>query len=308
MRDYLIRRLLSIPPVLLVVSIVAFSLLYLLPGDAAVAMLGDEQAGDKELYSLLRAELGLDDPVYVQYGRWLVRVVQGDLGISIKTHQPVARMIAGRIRVTAELGILALTLALVIGLSTATISALWPGSKIDVIASVVALAGVAMPSFWLGVLLIYLFGVYLRLLPPTGYTPPGENLGLNLKMMIMPVLTMGTTLAAVIMRQTRAALIEVMQVCVSFNREMDNDFLREHVYDLQEQGHDTGDLAAALAKALEFPEGERIPVGIFYQDESTPAYEERIPALQGGPLVEQPIRSRRKEDYRLLVEELMVRA
>lgn len=211
MRDYLIRRFLSIPPVLVIVSLIAFSLLYLLPGDPAVAILGDQQAGNKELYTQLRQELGLDDPIYVQYGRWLGRVVQGDLGTSIKTQEPIAKMIASRLAVTAELGLLALTLGMVIGLSAATVSALWPGSKLDVATSVLALAGVAMPSFWLGVLLIYFFAVWLQLLPPTGYTPPGEDLGTNLKMMIMPAITIGTHLAAVIMRQARAALIEVLQ-------------------------------------------------------------------------------------------------
>jgi 2-oxoglutarate/2-oxoacid ferredoxin oxidoreductase subunit beta len=101
------------------------------------------------------------------------------------------------------------------------------------------------------------------------------------------------------------ALIEVMQVCVTFNRHMDFDFLREHTYDLQGEDHDTGDRDAALAKAFEFPGGERIPIGIFYQDESQPAYEERVAAIREQSLVEQPLRARLLEDYRQLVEEFM---
>ncbi|MBC7238141.1 MAG: 2-oxoacid:ferredoxin oxidoreductase subunit beta, partial [Chloroflexi bacterium] len=102
------------------------------------------------------------------------------------------------------------------------------------------------------------------------------------------------------------ALLEIMQVCVTFNRRMDNDYYREHVYNLQEEGHNTGDRAAALAKAWEFPGGERIPVGIFYQDESVPAYEELVLAIREKGLVEQPIRARPKEEYRRLVEEMLV--
>jgi 2-oxoglutarate/2-oxoacid ferredoxin oxidoreductase subunit beta len=102
------------------------------------------------------------------------------------------------------------------------------------------------------------------------------------------------------------ALIEVMQVCVTFNRRMDFDFYREHTYDLQEEDHDTGDRDAALAKAFEFPGGERIPIGIFYQDESVPAYEERVAAIREQSLVEQPLRPRPLEDYRQLVEEFLV--
>ena len=102
------------------------------------------------------------------------------------------------------------------------------------------------------------------------------------------------------------ALLEVMQVCVTFNRRMDNDYYRQHVYDLEEAGHDTSDRNAALAKAFEFPGGERIPVGIYYQDESVPAYEERVAAIREQSLVEQPLRPRPQEDYGQLVEEFLV--
>lgn len=102
------------------------------------------------------------------------------------------------------------------------------------------------------------------------------------------------------------ALLEVMQVCVTYNRSMDNEYYRQHVYDLQAEGHDTSDRDAAMVKAYEFPRTERIPVGIYFQDESVPAYEERVVAIQGQGLVDQPVRARPKEDYRQLVEELLV--
>lgn len=101
------------------------------------------------------------------------------------------------------------------------------------------------------------------------------------------------------------ALLEIMQVCVTFNRAMSNDFYREHVYDIQEEGHDTGDRDAAMVKAYEFPGGERIPIGIFYQDESVPAYEEMVPTLEAGPLVSQPLHRRPLKEHRSLIEELL---
>ena len=210
MRQYVLRRLLMMIPVVLIVSIIAFSLLYLLPGDPALAILGSELAGDKVLYAQMRAQLGLNEPLYVQYLHWLVQVLHGNLGTSVQTRQPVLSMILLSIPVTAELAFLSLALATLIGLSAAIISALRPGTALDMITSVLALGGIAMPVFWLGILLIYAFSIGFHLLPPTGYTPPTQNLGLNLEMMIMPVLTIGTGQGAVIMRQARAALLEVM--------------------------------------------------------------------------------------------------
>ena len=210
MRQYVLRRLLMMIPVVLIVSIIAFSLLYLLPGDPALAILGSELAGDKVLYAQMRDQLGLNEPLYVQYLHWLVQVLHGNLGTSVQTRQPVLSMILLSIPVTAELAFLSLVLATLIGLSAAIISALRPGTALDMITSVLALGGIAMPVFWLGILLIYAFSIGFHLLPPTGYTPPTQNLGLNLEMMIMPVLTIGTGQGAVIMRQARAALLEVM--------------------------------------------------------------------------------------------------
>jgi peptide/nickel transport system permease protein len=211
MREYIARRLLAMVPVLIVISLIAFSLLYLLPGDPALAILGDQLAGDKQLYAQLRRDLGLDDPLYVQYLRWLGRVVRGDLGTSARTQEAVMSMILFRLPVTAQLGAMALSLAVLIGLVAAIVSALRPGSKLDVAASVLALSGVAVPNFWLGILLIYVVGVVWQLLPTTGYTPPREDLALNLKMMLLPAVTIGTGLAAVIMRQARSALLDVLQ-------------------------------------------------------------------------------------------------
>jgi len=211
MGPYVARRVLSMAPVAFLISLIAFGLLYLLPGDPAMAILGEERAGDKTAYQTVRAQLGLDDPIYLQYARWLRSLLSGDVGTSIRTQEPIAHMVVKRLPVTIELGILSVLLGIVIALPVAVISAIRPGSRLDIIGTVFAMGGVAMPSFWLGILLIFLFSLWMRLLPPSGYISPLDDLGGHLKMMVMPCIAMGTSLAAVIMRQARSALIEVLQ-------------------------------------------------------------------------------------------------
>jgi len=211
MGKYVARRLFGMIPVAFLISVIAFGLLYLLPGDPAMAILGEERVGNKAAYQALRAQLGLDAPIYVQYGRWLANLLHGDMGTSIRTNEPIAQMVTRRLPITIELGILAVLLGAAIALPTAVISAVRPGSKLDILGTLFAMGGVAMPSFWLGILLIFLLSLWLRLLPPSGYVSPLENFGANLKMMIMPCIAMGTSLAAVIMRQARSALIEVLE-------------------------------------------------------------------------------------------------
>lgn len=210
MGEYVIRRLISMIPVLFIVSVISFGLLYVLPGDPAIAMLGEE-IGNAETYDSLRQELGLDQPIWVQYGRWAGRLVQGDLGTSIRTGEPVASILLDRAPVSIYVGFAGMLVGIAIGLPAAILSAIRPGSRLDISATVLGLAGIAIPGFWLALILIYIFGVYLRWLPPSGYTPPGEDLGLSLKMVIMPAIVLGTSSAAVIMRQARSSLIEVLE-------------------------------------------------------------------------------------------------
>jgi len=198
-------------PVAFFISLIAFGLLYLLPGDPAMAILGEDRAGEKTAYEALRAQLGLDDAIYIQYARWLGNLLSGDMGTSIRTREPIAYMVARRLPVTIELGILAVLLGVAIALPVAVVSAVRPGSKLDILGTLFAMGGVAMPSFWLGILLIFLLALWLRLLPPSGYVSPLEDLAANLRMMIMPCIAMGTSLAAVTMRQARSALLEVLQ-------------------------------------------------------------------------------------------------
>lgn len=210
MREYILRRLVSMVPVLFLVSVISFALLYILPGDPAVAMLG-ENVGTQETYRLLRRELGLDEPLWVQYSLWLGRVVQGDLGRSIRTGEPVATVLMHRAPISLYVGLAGLILGIVVGLSVAMISALRPGSRADIAGTFLALGGIALPNFWLALVLMYLLAVQLRWLPPSGYTPFFQDPWLSLKMLVMPAIVLGTGSAAVLMRQGRSALMEVLE-------------------------------------------------------------------------------------------------
>jgi peptide/nickel transport system permease protein len=208
---FILRRLLSLIPTLLLVSVITFGLIYALPGDPAMNMLGGlEEKGTKEDVERLRQAYGLDRPAYVQYALWFSRVLQGDFGRSLRTGEPVGPMLLGRLAVSAQLGILGLTVAALLGFSVAVVSALRPGSWMDLTGTVGALAGIALPSFWQALLMIYVFAVLLRWVPPSGYTPLTENLWRGLQMLAMPALVLGTHASAVLMRQGRSALIDVL--------------------------------------------------------------------------------------------------
>jgi peptide/nickel transport system permease protein len=212
MSHFIARRLVAIVPLLMLVSIMAFSLILLLPGDPALAILGEEvaNANDKQAYYALRQELGLDDPIPIQYLHWAGRAIRGDFGVSIRNKTSIGETIGTHIPPTLELALLAAVISIVIAFPSGIISALRPNSAADAGATLAALGGVAVPHFFLGVLLIYAFAVWLKVLSPSGYIAPWENLGENLKLMILPAFTVGTGLSAILMRQIRSALIEVL--------------------------------------------------------------------------------------------------
>jgi peptide/nickel transport system permease protein len=211
MTTYIAQRLLQMIPVLLLVSIISFSLTYLLPGDPALLILGDQMAANEEAYEAVRRDLGLDRPVVIQYLDWLWQTVKGDLGTSTRDSLPVFKGILERLPVTLELSFLSMIIALLIALPAGVISAVKQGTRWDVGFSLFALWGVAIPHFWLGILLIYAFGVFLKILPPSGYVPFTDDPAANLKHMLLPAVTLGTGLSAVIMRQVRSSLLEVLQ-------------------------------------------------------------------------------------------------
>jgi len=205
----LVARTFSVVFVLLGIAVVAFLLMRLVPGDAVDALLGQGQR-DPQTAETLRRVLGLDRSFPQQFADWSIALLHGDLGVSFRSHQPVVTEMLQRLPVTLELAVAALIVSLVVGLSLGVLSATRRNSWLDLTSRVVSLIGVSLPNFWLGIFLILIFSVYLRLLPSGGYVPLSENVVENLKFLAMPAVTLGVANAAVIMRLTRSALLEVL--------------------------------------------------------------------------------------------------
>jgi peptide/nickel transport system permease protein len=209
MLRYIGRRILIAIPTLIIVSILVFALQKLLPGDPVLTMAGEER--DPRVLAFLREKYRLDDPIPVQYFAWIGSALTGNLGISLRTDIPVLDLILSKLPVTLELAIMAMIVALAIGIPTGIISAVKKGTTVDYTANVIALSGLSIPNFWLGIMLIMLISVRWQLLPASGYVPPTEDLWLNIKTMLMPAFVLGTGLAASLMRHTRSAMLGVMR-------------------------------------------------------------------------------------------------
>jgi peptide/nickel transport system permease protein len=208
MLEFLVKRLTSILPTLLFVSMLIFGLQQLLPGDPAKILAGEDQ--DPAVIAHLRSKLHLDQPLPERYALWVGGVLRGDLGESAHTQEPVRALIVQKLPVTAELAVLAMGIALLIGVPAGIVSAVGRGTAWDYAANVFALWGVSTPNFWLGILMILLFSVQLGWLPASGYVSPFEDLGANLAAMIMPAFVLGNAIAAVLMRHTRSAMLQVL--------------------------------------------------------------------------------------------------
>ena len=195
-------------PTLFFVSILIFGLQQLLPGDPALALAGEER--DEEVIRYLRQKFHLDEPVPVRYWYWASGVLKGDLGDSVRIQRPVLDLVVEKLPVTIQLAAMAMAIALVIGLTAGVISAVKRDSWLDYAANVFALWGLSTPNFWLGILLILLFAVQLGWLPASGYVSPFEDLRGNLAAMIMPAFVLGNAFAAVLMRHTRSAMLQVL--------------------------------------------------------------------------------------------------
>ena len=204
----ILKKILTAIPVLLVVSIVLFLLLNVMPGDAADSM--STMDATAEEVEALRESLGLNDPMYIQYLRWLKNVLKGDFGISFLNGASVTEKIVTRLPVTLELTLLAMLIAVAIALPMGVLSATHRNSAIDAIASFISMIGVAVPHFWLAMMLIIIFSVNLHWLPASGFTPISQGLGKNLIKMIMPAFSVGLGFAATVMRQTRSNMIDVL--------------------------------------------------------------------------------------------------
>ena len=195
---YVIHRVLLAVPVLIGVATLVFSLIHLVPGDPATAMLGDGAAPQD--IAELRTSLGLDKPLLEQYVTFLRHAVTGDLGVSFRTGQPVTTMIAERVPATAELAIAAMIVAIVIAIPLGVVAAVWRGTAADYGAMTFALAGVSIPNFWLGPLLAIVFAVELGWLPVSGRG--------TLAHLVLPAFSLGLALAAILARMTRASLLD----------------------------------------------------------------------------------------------------
>jgi peptide/nickel transport system permease protein len=180
----------------------------LLPGDPALALAGEDRS--PAVIAFLHEKYHLDEPLPVRYWLWVKGVLTGDLGESIRIKRPVLDLVLEKLPVTAELAALAFVIALAIGLPMGVVSAVKSGSAIDYGATMVALWGLSIPNFWLGILLILLFSVELGLLPASGFVSPRESLSRNLGTLIMPAFVLGNALAAGIMRHTRSAMLAVL--------------------------------------------------------------------------------------------------
>jgi len=209
MQYYLLHRILALVPVVLLVSATVFSLIHLTPGDPAVIMAGESQ--DPEVVAGIRRELGLDQPIPVQYAIWLGHALRGDLGRSIRTRQPVLEAILERLKPTLLLSAMAMALSLAISFPAGALSALRPDSREDMAGTVLTLLGVSMPNFLLALVLIFVFAVTLRWLPTSGYLDPFEEFVPGIRTLVLPAITLGTAMAAVVTRMVRSSLLEVLE-------------------------------------------------------------------------------------------------
>ncbi|MGE3536470.1 MAG: ABC transporter permease [Candidatus Tectimicrobiota bacterium] len=209
MLQYICYRLLQLIPVLLLLSIFVFSIIHALPGDAIDAMVPPDAAGSPETRAALEKELGLDQPIYVQYAMWLGRIVlHGDFGTSITTRRSIGTEVFKRLPATIYLAITAVAVSLLIAVPLGTIAAVKRRTLVDYTATATALTGVSIPEFWFAILCVLFFSLYLGWLPASEYYSPFDNLGLSLKHLILPATALGLRLAAITTRLTRSAMLD----------------------------------------------------------------------------------------------------
>jgi peptide/nickel transport system permease protein len=206
--EYLVQRGVVSAVTLVLISLIVFTGVRLIPGDPARVLAGTD--ADLSAVEAIRQKYGLNDPIPVQYARWAGLALRGDLGESIRTRDPVRRIIGQKLPVTLQLAAYAMLVALAIAIPAGVLAAVRRNTPWDYLASGLSLGGVSIPNFWLGIMLILFLSVRLHWLPASGYVPWWQDPGGNTLRMLMPAFVLGTALAAVLMRQTRNSMIEVL--------------------------------------------------------------------------------------------------
>ncbi len=212
MTTYILRRILISLPIILGITIIVFLLANMMPGDAVLAMISSDTPMEADLIKLRQGQLGLDLPLYVQYGRWLGNLVHGNLGFSFQTGEPVARMIVTRIPATLELMGISLLISIILGVILGTVSALKQYSALDYGLTLFGFTGISIPDFFLGMILIFIFALKLKWFPTSGMVTAGTDFswGDNLRHLFLPGLALALVRTSVFMRYTRASVLEVI--------------------------------------------------------------------------------------------------
>jgi len=205
----IVNRVLMAIPTLILVSMMIFGLQKMLPGDPVLAMAGEDQ--NPQVIATLRLKYHLDEPVPTQYLLWMKDLLHGNLGASLRTDVPVTELIAQKLPVTLQLAVMGMIIAIAIGLPAGILAAANKGRMLDYGANILALSGMSIPNFWLGLILIFVMSVRWHLLPSSGYVAPSENFWLSIKTMLMPAFVLGAALGAQLMRHTRSAMLSVLQ-------------------------------------------------------------------------------------------------
>ncbi|MCX6020882.1 MAG: ABC transporter permease [Chloroflexi bacterium] len=211
MQQYIIKRLLMMIPTMIVISLMVFSLIRLIPGDAVMSMIAEASFVKQEDIDRIRKDLGLDRPFLVQYASWSVAAVQGDLGKSLWTNKPITEELKRRFPVTMELTILAIITALIIALPIGVMSAVRQDTFIDYFGRFFAILGLSLPDFWIATVSLLVMTLWLKISPQLSYTPIWENPVLNLQQFLLPSVIVGYRLSATSMRMTRSTMLEVLR-------------------------------------------------------------------------------------------------
>lgn len=211
---YIAKRIMTMIPVLFILSVLVFGLIHLIPGDPAQVILGQDTS--PAALAALRHQLGLDQPIVMQYVHWLGRTLEGNLGTSLTNGEPVTQLIAQRLPVTIELAVGTILFALIFAFPLGIMAAVYRGRWADAASLFSSTLGLSVPPFWLGIVLLIVFTVHIHLFPSSGYVPIWQDPGKNLSVMILPMVATGFREAAVLMRMVRSSLLDVL----------DNDYIR----------------------------------------------------------------------------------